>query len=99
MLNLKESIIPREINYRKVEIENEIQQRFALDYLESKIPINGKDYKFILNKDFSISILEYETNNLIENVENNQANIFNIINGKKVIFVVTFKLKLTEFFY
>ena len=35
-------------------------------------PINGKDYKFILNKDFSISIVEYETNNLIENVENNQ---------------------------
>ena len=99
MLNLKESTIPREINYTKFQIENEIQQRFALDYLESKIPINGKDYIFILNKDFSISNVEYETNNLIENVENNQANIINTINGKKVIFLVTFNLKFMEFFY
>lgn len=86
MFNLKESTIPREINYRKVEIENEIQQRFVVDFYESTIPINGEDYKFVLNKDFSISILEYNTNNLIKNVEDTKTNIIYIIKGKKLTF-------------
>lgn len=100
--NFKDYPIPRKINYRKIEIEEEIQ--FALDFMESKISINGKEYIFKLESNFSISFFESKKNNLnrpveslygsvddkkntlIEYVENEQNIITKKINGKNVTF-------------
>ncbi len=82
--NFKEYSIPRKIFYRTIEIENETIKRFSLHYSQSKIPINGKEYKFILNQDFSISIIDNQTNDLITSVAIVKVN--KIINDKELTF-------------
>lgn len=82
--NFDESEFPRYVLSRKIENENKTKSETILSAFDKTISINGKELKFVMNSNSSISI--YEGDKLIKIIKDKKYDVKKAINEELISF-------------